>query len=140
MKTVRIINGTYGHRPINSKYVVPITAGDPPIALSDEKADDLVARHIAEFVATNQMPKTTDEGENNDGDGKKPAYNVLMKVVELKEIMDTYGITIPANATKKEMIALLDDYFRSIGNQATTDESENDGGSAPPVLIPEDVV
>lgn len=51
MKLIRIVNGTYGHKPEGSRFIVPTTAGDPPIMVSDEKARDLVEKHIAQYVA-----------------------------------------------------------------------------------------
>lgn len=51
MKLIRIVNGTYGHKPHGSRFIIPTTAGDPPIMVSDEKAHNLVERGIAQYVA-----------------------------------------------------------------------------------------
>lgn len=51
MKLIRIVNGTYGHKPEGSRGIIPTTAGDPPIMVSDEKARNLVEKRIAQYVA-----------------------------------------------------------------------------------------
>lgn len=51
MKLIRIVNGPYGHKPEGSRFIIPTTAGNPPIMVSDEKARDLVEKHIAQYVA-----------------------------------------------------------------------------------------
>lgn len=52
---VRIINGTYGHRPKlangeYSHYVVPVTRNDPPIEVDEKEAARLISNHIAVYV------------------------------------------------------------------------------------------
>lgn len=54
---IRIINGTYGHRPklANGKYsnyVIPVTRNDPPIDVDDDEAKRLIAKNVA--VALNR--------------------------------------------------------------------------------------
>lgn len=53
---IRIINGTYGHRPRlpngeMSPYVVPTTPSDPPIDVDEEKAKELVKANVAVYAS-----------------------------------------------------------------------------------------
>lgn len=47
MTIIKIINGTYGHRPEGSNYVIPVAAGDPPISVDDIEAERLVKLGVA---------------------------------------------------------------------------------------------
>ena len=50
MAIVKIVNGTYGHRPDGSKYVIPVTPADLPISVSDEEAKRIVEMGVAVYV------------------------------------------------------------------------------------------
>ena len=77
---VKIIKGTYGRR--KGSVIVPVRAGET-VELTDEQEARLVKLGVAE-------------------------YNDKMKLPELKEIAEKYGVDASAMTTKKEIIAAID--------------------------------
>ena len=52
---VKIISGTYGHRPIlpngqKSHYVIPVRAGEAPIDVEEAEGERLIGLGVAEAV------------------------------------------------------------------------------------------
>lgn len=133
MREIRIINGTYGHKPAGSKYIMPVRAGDPPIMVKADKAAGLVTKGIAAYVyegknVANKEVATANEPDNGVEPVDTPAepepplkgelealeipeYNTDMKAAELREIMDDCGITFRVGMTKADMVKALDEYF-----------------------------
>lgn len=67
---IRIINGTYGHRPMlangeYSNYVVPVTRNDPAIEVSDDEAARLIRKGIAIAASA---PTAAQAGLTDDSD------------------------------------------------------------------------
>jgi hypothetical protein len=50
MKRIKIINGTFGHRPAGSKRLDPKGVNDPPFEIDDDKAERLVSLGVAEYA------------------------------------------------------------------------------------------
>lgn len=154
MRTIKIINGVYGHRSAGSKFIEPKRAGDPPFQVEDAKAERLVALKIAEYtdivsklvpagVATasedTNRQKTGDyiTNDRNGSDDKvehpeAPKYNVEMKASELRELMEGCGLTYKVGMSKADMVATLDAYFG--------DEVEDEDEDTPPDLGAEDPI
>jgi len=61
MKRIKIINGTYGHRPEGSKSTHPKTANDGPFEVNDSEAERLVAMGVAAHSGTVEVESRTDE-------------------------------------------------------------------------------
>lgn len=66
MTLIRIINGTYGYRPLlpngkRSPYVMPKTSADRPFEVEEEEAKRLVALKVAAYVADNAVATPGDD-------------------------------------------------------------------------------
>lgn len=140
MKVIKIINGTYGHRPAGSRAIEPKQACDAPFEIEDDKAERLVslgiAAYVGEPVATIGITEkedakgvaTANEAHNDSEEAKtRPDYSVEMKAAELRELLEDCGLTYKVGMTKADMVAALDAYF---------DEAVEDG-EAPPDLSAE---
>lgn len=150
MRTIKIINGVYGHKPAGSSYIEPKQAGDPPFEVDDDKAENLVAIKIAVYADLEEKPvikevATPPEGSEQTGAGvnmpsdesgsnsveivhEKPEYNIDMKATELREIMDNCQLIYKVGMSKADMVAALDAYF------------EDEGADEPPKLGAEDPI
>ena len=103
MKQVKIINGIYGYKPAGSKFIVPVTAGDPPITLVDEEAQRLVSIGIAMYISETDSVLETKNA--------KPEFGVDMKAEELRELMKTYGLSCKTGMPKADMVDKLNKFF-----------------------------
>ena len=153
MSLIKIINGTFGHRPAGSRSVEPKQAGDPPFEVDDLQARRLVARGVAVLidepaivhvqpVATPQggedgtnpsdNPPSGDESSEGAEDAPdKPDYSEKMKADELRALMEGCGLKVKFGMAKVDMVAALDAYF--------ADDTADDG-EAHPNIVPEDPV
>ena len=123
MKLIRIISGTYGHRPENSNYVIPVTVGDPPISVDNDEAERLVAIGVAAYVdAVATAPAQPDEeqaisnssnstyGESGDSDPGEIAGHLdrdqLMewKMADLKKLGEEMGIDVTLLKKKEALV------------------------------------
>ena len=134
---IRIINGTYGHRPkimkngelVESTYVVPTTPKDPPIEVTDEEAERLVKQGVAAYLnpphhehesghaedAQNLSDETGSEPNEeaadmpdiDDEDIVPDVYTIDMRADELRKAMRERGLTVRVGITKKEMVEAL---------------------------------
>lgn len=98
MRKVIIKAGTYGLR---DKYgrVHPKTKADGPLLLSDDEAERLVKKGVAEFIEA--APATTKETE----------YSMKSSAAELRRLGKAAGLSFKANAVKEEMVAALDEIY-----------------------------
>ncbi|MEN6437026.1 MAG: hypothetical protein ABFD97_00415 [Syntrophobacter sp.] len=152
MKVIKIINGTYGHRPAGSRGIEPKQACDAPFEIEDDKAERLVSRGIAVYVgeptapiviaetedakgvATGQESSTAPPPGGNTSDTEnapKAQYSIDMKAVELREILEQCGLVYKVGMTKAAMVAALDEYFEE---EADDDEQPPALGAAEPVI------
>ena len=109
---VKIIKGSYGHR--KGKVIVPVYAGET-VELTPEQEVRLVKLGVAEVVNPNgktsggKPPKAPEGNSDNDEQSDAlPEYDEKMKLVELKEIDEKYGVDASAMQSKKEVIAAID--------------------------------
>lgn len=110
---VRIISGTYGHRPIlpngkKSHYVIPVKAGEAPIDLDKAEADRLIGLGVAEAVRTeeNKAPET----EAPEGATELETEGVSleeMSFAELKALAQENGIDIGGIRSKTGLIEAI---------------------------------
>lgn len=161
MRTIKIINGVYGHRPIGSKYIEPKRAGDPPFQVDDAEAERLVNLKVAEYadivtklvpvgVATGEIPTEKEKtginipDEQNDSEDEmelpeKPDYSTDMKATELREFMEECGLTYKVGMSKADMVAALDEYY-GVDTEEEDTEDETEDTEKPPELGVEDPV
>lgn len=104
---VKIIKGTYGHR--NGAVIVPVRAGET-VELTDEQEKRLVKLGVAEYINDSDgAPEHSSSDETDEQEAPElPEYNDKMKLPELKEIAEKYGVDASAMTTKKEVIAAID--------------------------------
>ena len=107
---IRIIKGSYGLRC--GKGVKAIVAGSEPIELSVEKEKRLVRLGVAEYVATEGVEENQpiEEGTQT-GDkivDELPEYSEDMKLTELKEIAEAYGVDASSMRAKKDVIEAIE--------------------------------
>lgn len=136
MALIKIINGTYGHRPLlpNGKlspYIVSVTRADKPIEVPDEEAQRLIRKGIAApvhgtAVATPVEPpaqsnpngntpdngggeNSQDDGVNGEppDDGDGASYTADMKAEDLRAAMRERGMQIKPGMSKQEMADAL---------------------------------
>lgn len=128
MAIVRIVSGTYGHRPDGSNYVVPVTPRDLPISVSDEEAKRLVDLGVAVYVdkgavatppagvsndALISNPPSEEDGENGDSDPAEVTGNLDpealkdWKMDELRKLADDMGIDTAGIKKKDALIEAI---------------------------------
>lgn len=156
MALIKIISGTYGHRPNGSKHPEPKRAGDPPFEVGEAEAKRLVALKVADYVkqaeSEDEIPVDDDlernTGENGEGgDAKpedtKPEYSVDMDVSALRELMKDCGLAYKVGMSKADAVAALDAYYAETEDEATVDDDpEGDPGkndNAPDLAVEEPV-
>lgn len=155
MKKVNIINGTYGYRLEGSNLVTPVSAGMPPIEVSDEEADRLISLYVATIAL--EQPKTAvatptggDDGGGageNTSDGQRGAgvedrahleaeQLQLLTNAKLKELAEDMGIDASKLKTKAQLIAAISDIHLEDAIVETEDDEEEPPitGAAGPVV------
>lgn len=166
MKNIRIIEGTYGHRPGDGNKVVPVDRGQC-CEVPDAEAARLVSIKVAEYV---EEPVATPPGGTDDGgtgtntpDGSVPpkapaAFRVeeLPEKAEALDIVDGHftedSLNKMTNADLKALAIDLGLDLKKCGNKAALvalllpveiveDEDEGgDDGSVPPAAPGDTIV
>lgn len=114
---VRIINGTYGHKKPESSGVIPISAGDPPIELDDEKARRLISIGVAESAEVDTVSGVEPEGEPSDTERIDELME--LKMDQLREKAAELGIETPFGVKKGELAAAI---AEAEGSEDTVDD------------------
>ncbi len=135
---IKIIKGTYGH--FDGRRVIPVTEADGPQSFSAEVEARLVKKGVAVYV--DEEPKQnagkTDEGQNagevdvsaeeeapeNSNGSELPAYDESMKLSELKEIAEAYGVDASKARSRAQVIAMI----------KADQNAEADADEEPPVV------
>lgn len=134
---VRIISGTYGHRPKlangeYSRYVMPVNRNDLPIDVDAEEAARLVRKGIAAYVdavnatgavatalsddfESSAIDNSSDDEGSESGDldpGETTGHFAEsdlngMTYAALKKLASDLGIDTSKNATKRNLIARI---------------------------------
>jgi len=110
---VKIISGTYGHRPIlpngqKSHYVIPVRAGEAPIDVTEAEGERLIGLGVAEAVqaekikAPKQEPvEKAPEAENEGVSLEEMSFN------ELKALAQENGVDVSGIRSKSGMIEAI---------------------------------
>lgn len=128
MKSIKIIVGSYGHRPDGRGSVTLITKQSPPITVSDEEAERLVELGVAAIVE-NDLPLTAPGLGPGGAEGEPPEYSMKNKADELKALMEEFELKYEEGMTKQQMVDALDAFFDEAPDN-TGDDTE-DGQSEP---------
>ena len=154
---VKIISGTYGHRPIlpngqRSHYVIPVRAGEAPIDVDKAEADRLIGLGVAEAVKAEKIkapkeeaPKGASEGENGQVAGTlDPEQLKSMRFDDLKALAKDMGVAdigkIKSKGGMIEAICNVEVYADADPEEDPDDEPETDPEEDPPKIDPQDVV
>lgn len=146
MTKIEIINGTYGHRPKDSKHPVPVDRGGTCEVL-EEEAQRLYRLGVARPVQESTAPAvaTPAEGAEDDGasvtlpaveNGAEGEENAHLDAEQLKglsnaklrELAEEMGIDTAKLKTKAQLIAAITDV------PLEDAISEEDDGEQPPEL------
>lgn len=110
---VKIISGTYGHRPIlpngqKSHYVIPVRAGEAPINVEKAEGERLISLGVAEAVqaekikAPKQEPvEKAPEAENEGVSLEEMSFN------ELKALAQENGVDVSGIRSKSGLIEAI---------------------------------
>lgn len=110
---VKIISGTYGHRPIlpngqKSHYVIPVRAGEAPIDVTEAEGERLIGLGVAEAVqaekikAPKQEPvEKAPEAENDGVSLEEMSFN------ELKALAQENGVDVSGIRSKSGLIEAI---------------------------------
>ena len=110
---VRIISGTYGHRPIlpngkKSHYVIPVKAGEAPIDLDKAEADRLIGLGVAEAVKTEENKAPETEAPEGASESKTEGLSLEeMSFNELKALAQEKGIDIGGIRSKAGLVEAI---------------------------------
>jgi len=132
---IKIIKGTYGYRKGNR--IIPKTPADDPFTATPEQEARLVRLGVAVYVdtptkapATPSTPKAPEKAETGSKDvDELPAYNIDMKLDELKEIAKAYGVDASNARKKADVIAMIE--AAKAEDQDETPEAYDDGEEPP---------
>lgn len=133
---IKIIKGTYGYRKGNR--IIPKTPADDPFTATPEQEARLVRLGVAVYVdapaeaPTAPTPKAPEKSETGSKDvDELPAYNIDMKLDELKEIAKAYGVDASDARKKADVIAMIE------AAKAETQEENDQDDEDPENEIPE---
>lgn len=132
---IKIIKGTYGYRKGNR--IIPKTPADDPFTATPEQEARLVRLGVAVYVdapakapAAPSTPKAPEKAETGSKDvDELPAYNIDMKLDELKEIAKAYGVDASNARKKADVIAMIE--AAKAEDQDETPEAYDDGEEPP---------
>lgn len=131
---IKIIKGTYGYRKGNR--IIPKTPADDPFTATPEQEARLVRLGVAVYVdapveaPTAPTPKAPEKAETGSKDvDELPAYNIDMKLDELKEIAKAYGVDASNARKKADVIAMIE--AAKAEDQDETPEAYDDGEEPP---------
>lgn len=113
---IKIVQGIYGYQDKNG-VVRPKTPEDAPFSLTEAQEKRLVDLGVAEYVGNvPNVPEEPQDTEETTEDANTetdivvlPEYNADMTSKELREIAKDYKIELAARASKKEILAALDE-------------------------------
>ena len=95
------------HRYYNARKVGPITNADGPIQLDEALEKRLVDKKVAVYV-TEKPAEPKKEAEQPPEGSELPAYDISMKLKELQEIAEAYGVDASGMRAKAEVIAAIE--------------------------------
>lgn len=113
---IKMVQGIYGYQDKNG-IVRPKSSEDAPFSLSEAQEKRLVDLGVAEYVGNVlNVPKEPQDVEETTEDVSAetdmvvlPEYNADMTTKELREIAKAYKVELAPRASKKEILAALDE-------------------------------
>jgi hypothetical protein len=139
---IKIIKGTYWYREGNR--IIPKTPADDPFTATLEQEARLVRLGVAVYVdaptkapAAPSTPKAPEKAETGSKDvDELPAYNLDMKLDELKEIAKAYGVDASDARKKADVIAIIE-AAKAEDPEGETPEGDDHGDEDPDDETPE---
>jgi len=101
---IKIKAGTFGYN--DGKKIIPLTAESGAVDLDPKLEARLVKQGIAVYVGKLEPAKF--DIEINGKNENKPVYNKEMKLIELKEIANSYGVDVSGLRTKDAVITAIE--------------------------------
>lgn len=110
---IKIINTTYGHRPIlpngqKSHYVIPVRPGEPPIEVEQAEGERLIALGVAAEVTPEKI--TAQEPEAPEGASEAKTEGTALEDMsfnDLKALAQENGIDIAGIRSKAGLIEAI---------------------------------
>lgn len=110
---VKIISGTYGHRPIlpngqKSHYVIPVRAGEAPIDVTEAEGERLIGLGVAEAVQAEKIKAPKQEPVEKAPEAKNEGVSLEeMSFNELKALAQENGVDISGIRSKSGLIEAI---------------------------------
>ena len=110
---VKIISGTYGHRPIlpngqKSHYVIPVRAGEAPIEVNDAEGERLIGLGVAEAVQAEKIKAPKAEAAEGASEAETEGVSLEdMSFDDLKALAQEKGIDIKGIRSKAGVIEAI---------------------------------
>lgn len=139
MKSIKIIVGSYGHRPDGRGSVTLITKQSPPIQVSDEEAERLIELGVAAIVE-NDLPLTALGHNPGAAEDERPEYSMKNKADELKALMEEFELKHEEGMTKQQMVDALDAFFDEVPDDADDDKEDGQDDTPPNLSAQNSVV
>ena len=110
---VKIISGTYGHRPIlpngqKSHYVIPVRAGEAPIEVNEAEGERLIGLGVAEAVQAEKIKAPKAEAAEGASEAETEGVSLEnMSFDDLKALAQEKGIDIKGIRSKAGVIEAI---------------------------------
>lgn len=132
MKKVKIINGTYGHRPKDAKFVTPVKTGEV-VEVSDTEAARLVGLKVAAWVGEAAECGETGEAAALDIVDGRFAIESLMELTRphMERLAASLGVDVSKCKNKSEIAEMLAAIEIAAGAAADEDAPPELGADLP---------
>ena len=110
---VKIISGTYGHRPIlpngqKSHYVIPVRAGEAPIDVTEAEGERLIGLGVAEAVKAEKIKAPKQEPVEKAPEAENEGTRLEdMSFNELKALAKENGVDVSGIRSKSGLIEAI---------------------------------
>ena len=110
---VKIISGTYGHRPIlpngqKSHYVIPVRAGEAPIDVTEAEGERLIGLGVAEAVQAEKIKAPKQEPVEKAPEAENEGVSLEdMSFNELKALAQENGVDVSGIRSKSGLIEAI---------------------------------
>ena len=110
---VKIISGTYGHRPIlpngqKSHYVIPVRAGEAPIDVTEAEGERLIGLGVAEAVRAEKIKAPKQEPVEKAPEAENEGVSLEdMSFNELKALAQENGVDVSGIRSKSGLIEAI---------------------------------
>ena len=110
---VKIISGTYGHRPIlpngqKSHYVIPVRPGEAPIDVTEAEGERLIGLGVAEAVQAEKIKAPKQEPVEKAPEAENEGVSLEdMSFNELKALAQENGVDVSGIRSKSGLIEAI---------------------------------